>query len=39
MNKAPNNSFQENGERLPAIYSKWLKEGETQLREFEIERE
>jgi len=25
MNKAPNNIFKKNEERIPAIYSKWLK--------------
>jgi hypothetical protein len=31
------NNFQGKGERCPAIYSKWLKERQTQLREFEKE--
>jgi len=38
MNKALSNRFQKDGERLPAIYSKWLKERQTQLRGFEKKR-
>jgi hypothetical protein len=38
MNNAPDNSIQENRERLLVIYSKWLKEMQTQLREFKMER-